>query len=448
MSSQSHSPFSFVHDQPPATYTFVAIAVLLQIAVWAYPNYRPQDKQGARRALGAVTRLTINRRTAADKPFKPIRQLSGPFDLWNGEIWRVPVSSFHHANLWHEYNPAHLIMNCLAIAFMGGILEPRLGRWRYVAFFLGAITVSAVAEMLPISYGMGLSGGAYALFGLLFVLYHHEPAIAERVPPSFFAAGFGWLFFCMVLTYADMLAVGNIAHVTGLIYGWLFGQIFYVKHGWGDLGKVLFLAAHLFLIPAAHYIMHPFWLGTYHWYQANSITIDAADKDAVRARKLERKIAHLEQAVERDPSLKIPWHQLAAHYVGTGDRQKGWRTILQGIDYNRADDRAVKIAKEIWQVLPTPDERWQALQTIETVFGEHQNAWKHRLGILPGTRPRGRTPIAFEFGLPRPDVYLPQLEAEQDLRTLFQTTDVETHDLTAPPVEPDQPNSAAEGVSL
>jgi membrane associated rhomboid family serine protease len=432
----SSSRWMFVLRRFPVTSAIIAAAVLMQLAVWVYPFVRPKDERETRRHLGAVTLLVIYEQKNAGQPREQIPQLLGAFDLWGGQLWRVPLSGFHHVNMGHPANPLHLIMNCLAIAFMGGILEPRMGRWRYALFFLTATTISMVPELLMSNYVMGLSGGAYALFGCLLVLMQREDAVADCLPPSFVPTGFIWLFLCMAATFFDLIAIGNAAHVTGLIYGWLVGQACYVPRRLSGLCKIALLAGHLLLIPAGYLLMHPFWLGTYQWYQAENETDTA------------RKVYHLEQAIERDPSLRIPWRRLADYYAKTGETQRGWQTILRGLDYNRSDDGGVKTARAIWLTFRTPDERWQALQTLESLFGENNRDWLFRLGILPNKRFRRGLPIALDLGLPTPGADTLNDETERDFARLFSSGRAEYHDLNAPAVEPDRPDSAVEGVSL
>ena len=52
-----------------------------------------------------------------------------------GEWWRLLTAPFLHAGLWH------VGLNMFALWILGGLLEPLLGRWRFVAVYL----VSAVA---------------------------------------------------------------------------------------------------------------------------------------------------------------------------------------------------------------------------------------------------------------------------------------------------------------
>jgi membrane associated rhomboid family serine protease len=417
----------------PVTATVITVAVALHIGVSVYPELYPDDASETRRRFGAATTLAIYLKTLPDAPRKPIPQLTGPFDLWDGQLWRVTVSGFHHGNV------LHLVMNCLAIASMGWLLEPRMGRLWYAAFLLTATTVSGVPDCLLSNYAIGLSGGAYAMFGLLLVLRKHDPLIADIVPPSFAIIGFGWLFLCMALTAFDLLAIANAAHVAGVIYGLLAGQIFYGRRTVRRRWKLSFFAAHLLLLPAFYLIMHPFWIGSYHWYRARS------------EENLQSKAALLEQAVTRDPSLEIPWSLLADYYATTGDLHRGWETILRGLDYNRSDERGVLVAQQVWLKFKTPDERWEALEALRKILGDESRDWWHRLRIVPNRVRFAGVPIALDLGLPQPNANKLQNDAERACAALFVGAagqPMTQQNLSAPAIDPDAPGSAAEGVTF
>lgn len=414
----------------PVTVAVIAAAVAVHLAVTLYPTWNPEDGSEARRRFGASTELAIYRTNPEDGRRKAIPQLTGPFDLWGGELWRVTASGFHHADLMH------LAMNCLGIAFMGWLLEPRMGSPGYAAFLLTAVTVAGVASCLLSNYGIGLSGGAYALFGCLVWLRSREPAVADRFPPALVTIGFVWLFLGMGLTLLELMPIDNVAHVTGLIYGWIVGRVFFGPNPAPFAGRMAFFAAHLLLVPAFYFIMHPFWIGRYHWYLAYS------------EENRQQQAAHYGEAIARDPSLELPWSELARHYADGGDRLRGWETILHGLDYNRSDDGGVNTARHIWNNLETPDERWQALQTLQAVFDDEARDWKYRLGILPAGLVSAGVPVAMEFGLPVPDADELEDDAEREFVELILQDASGLHDLSAPAVVPDASGSAAEGVTL
>ncbi|MCA0147041.1 rhomboid family intramembrane serine protease [Blastococcus sp. LR1] len=90
------------------------------------------------------------------------------FDQW----WRVVTAAFVHIG------PVHLLMNMLALLFLGSELENALGRVRYLALYLVSALGGAVAIQLfgdPRVPVAGASGAIYGLLGALAVL-----ALARR----------------------------------------------------------------------------------------------------------------------------------------------------------------------------------------------------------------------------------------------------------------------------
>ena len=76
-------------------------------------------------------------------------EVSGFFDLWQGQWWRITVSAFHHGNV------IHLLCNAVAIWVLSDMLEPKLTRTRFLAFCLLGATFSLLPE---IALGMGVIG--------------------------------------------------------------------------------------------------------------------------------------------------------------------------------------------------------------------------------------------------------------------------------------------------
>jgi hypothetical protein len=57
-----------------------------------------------------------------------------------GEWWRLLTAPFLHAGLWH------VGINMIALWVLGGLLEPLLGRWRFVSVYLVSALAGAVAS--------------------------------------------------------------------------------------------------------------------------------------------------------------------------------------------------------------------------------------------------------------------------------------------------------------
>ncbi len=406
----------------PVTCGIIAAAVVLFLAVWIGEllHSDPSEAREMTHLLGAVTsRLVVN-----------LPGLYGPFKLWDGELWRIPLSGFHHGGL------LHLGLNCLGLVFLGRLLESRMKWFSYTVYFLTATTVSLVPEYLAGNNPIGLSGGVYAMFGTLLVLRRRDARIAEALPPGVVQMGLVWLFLCIGLTYLEILRIANLAHFTGLAYGWVAGEVLLGTYSTNRKLRLGFYAAHLLLVPVLYFVVHPVWIGRYHWYLA----IDKRDQS--------RQTQNLEQAVSRDPGLEAAWRLLAAIYAQSGELQRAWETILKGLAYNRSDENANRLAQAIWSRFHLPSDRKDALDTLNKVFGEEAADWRERLGISPAG---AESPVAMSRDnlIPEPDVGKIDSQGAFQLRFLQGTQQpFPTRDLLAPDVDPNAPHSAAEGVML
>ena len=109
--------------------------------------------------------------------------------VWHGKVWLLVTSAFVHTQLWH------LAFNVYWLWQLGQIVEQNLGRWKTVAFILGAAAFSSAAQLLiRDETGIGFSGVGYSLFGFLWVAKRHIPAVRERLTPQVIGIFVIWFF--------------------------------------------------------------------------------------------------------------------------------------------------------------------------------------------------------------------------------------------------------------
>ncbi|MCH8830056.1 MAG: rhomboid family intramembrane serine protease [Planctomycetes bacterium] len=346
----------------PATAGVILVAVLLFAAVSIFDALHPQARLGGSDFFGAVAALHY-----------PALGLKGPLNLWgdqrwNGEWWRVLISGFHHAG------PFHLLMNCAGIGFLGFLLERRMGSLRYLLFFLAGTTVSLIPCFLVEHYVVGLSGGVYALFGYLLVWQNVDEEFKETIPAGLIGAGIIGLFAGFLLNAVGWMNISNLGHVSGLIYGWIAGEVMIGRLSPRPLWKRTFLFAHLMIVPAFYLITHPTWNGRYHWFLAQQ----TADRSV--------KIQELKRAVEIEPGLSGAWRHLARVYAQAGQRQLAWKAALSAVYHQRSDRKATKIVRKIWKGFRTVDAQREALKTVAEIFGDESAEWQQHLGL--GTVPK------------------------------------------------------------
>lgn len=126
-----------------------------------------------------------------------------------GEWWRVVTGGFLHAGLFH------LGMNMLLLWYLGQMLEPALGKVKFVALYFVALLGGSflVLTISPDTPTVGASGAVFGLLGAAFVGLR-----ARGIDP--FSTGIGGLIMInLVITFAFSRYISVGGHVGGLIAG-------------------------------------------------------------------------------------------------------------------------------------------------------------------------------------------------------------------------------------
>ncbi len=131
----------------------------------------------------------------------------GENEYYLGQWYRLLTEIFIH------YSFFHILLNMVSLLIIGRLVEPVLGKWRYLSLFLVAGLGGSVACYLftsPSAQSAGASGAIFGLFGGYFVLARRAKTdtsgilvlIAINLFYSFAVAGISWQ-----------------AHIGGLITG-------------------------------------------------------------------------------------------------------------------------------------------------------------------------------------------------------------------------------------
>lgn len=140
--------------------------------------------------------------------------LFGPY-VANGEWYRLVSAGFLHSGIMH------LGFNMFFIWVLGGMLEPAIGRARFVALYFTSLLCGSLGVMLldPTSLTVGASGAAFGLLGGAIV-----EARARGI--DIWASGLG---ITAVLNFAITFAIPGISiggHLGGFIGGLVVGVLF------------------------------------------------------------------------------------------------------------------------------------------------------------------------------------------------------------------------------
>lgn len=140
----------------------------------------------------------------------------------SGEYWRFLTAIFLHGSV------SHLAYNLLALLFFGFALEKLIGSRKFLAvFFISGI----VANLIAVNYyesSLGASGAIYGVIGCLTVIRPFMMVWAFGFIMPMFIASFLWVIGDVLrsLEVFGPTNVGSIAHLSGIVIGFIFGLMF------------------------------------------------------------------------------------------------------------------------------------------------------------------------------------------------------------------------------
>lgn len=136
--------------------------------------------------------------------------------------WRFLTAIFLHGSL------THILFNSFALLFFGSILEKFIGGKRFlIVFFITGILANLISVNFY-SSSLGASGAIFGIIGTLVIIRPTLTVWAFGLPMPMFVAGIIW-------TVGDFIGlfvpsnVGNIAHLSGMFFGLVFGFLYRKK---------------------------------------------------------------------------------------------------------------------------------------------------------------------------------------------------------------------------
>ncbi len=406
----------------PVTAECLVVCTALYVVCMArtFEGVRFHDAQ---REWGAVVELRLyeikgDRREVVDA------DLYGPFDVWDGEWWRIPINSFHHANL------LHLLMNCQAGWILGKKLERRWGSWRYALFMIPACLCPILAEFFMGATAIGFSGAICAIFGALIAIKQFDDD--SILPDLTVQFGLAFLVLGIWASELEIAKIANLAHFVGLGYGWLAAWVMSGPLRSACVLRSLFLLAHLGVVPLLIYCVQPIGNGRYHWYMA-----DHHWNPMVRT-----KVQGF--ALKCDPSLVGLWLRLADGKLAEGDERAAWQLLVEGLSQNPSRRELLEALRRVWRRIPPGVDRMEAEYELKRVFGVQTDAW---LVQIKQTVLASATPAIEEtLEATTPDLDPRQFPLDQRIDLDWQPVVPKTN--SPAPIDPRAPGSAEEGEVL
>ena len=131
------------------------------------------------------------------------------------EPWRLMTAVFAHANI------IHILLNMYTLFIFGIVLEPMLGRGRYLVLFLLSGLAGSVGVLLMAPVNQPVIGASGAIFGMMAALLIIQRHLGGPITQLLVLVGIN-------LVYGFLPGVGIAwqAHVGGLVGGAIVGLIY------------------------------------------------------------------------------------------------------------------------------------------------------------------------------------------------------------------------------
>ena len=189
------------HRQIPVTMTLIAISVGVALLTGM-----------GSRSGGVESLLTI---ASYERVGNSIRWY-GLHDVMSGQVWRLVTPIFLH------YGILHLLFNMMWLYQLGGLLELRLGRLRYLLMILAIAVISNLAQYYSVAPNFGgMSGVDYGLLGFMWAKGRFDPRSGLGIDPNTMMFMMVWL----ALGFVGFMNMANGAHLGGLLSGVAFGAL-------------------------------------------------------------------------------------------------------------------------------------------------------------------------------------------------------------------------------
>ncbi|OXS63102.1 hypothetical protein B1B00_06235 [Bacillus sp. DSM 27956] len=284
-----------------------------------------------------------------------------------GEWWRLVTPIFLHIGL------LHLLMNTLALYYLGMAVEKMFGRLRFVLIYMLSGVAGTLASFLFTSnLSAGASGAIFGCFGALLYFGVLHPNVFFRTMGTNIIAV---ILLNLVLGFS-LPGIDNAGHIGGLIGGFLAAGIVSLPNAIRPVRQLLFLLGSILLtgtlvwngiggdssswdVDTANGVAQE-KISNQEWKEAEDIlspVVEEGSPDAqtyfylsyaeIKQNKLAPAKKHLKAALEEDDRFHEAHYNLALILIDSGEREEALLHAKKAYELNRQDKNYKKLYKEL-----------------------------------------------------------------------------------------------------
>jgi len=159
-----------------------------------------------------------------------------PFTSWfglapalvaKGAVWQFFTYAFLHGGVWH------LLFNMFVLFMFGTAVEGAIGTARFAGLYFTSAVGAGVCSC-AVAWGtpailVGASGGIFGVLMAYGLLYPYRPVtllvffvLPVTMQARWLVAIFAWIELMILLAGGTGRGLGQVAHLTGLVFGWAY----------------------------------------------------------------------------------------------------------------------------------------------------------------------------------------------------------------------------------
>jgi rhomboid protease GluP len=148
-----------------------------------------------------------------------------------GEYWRLLTNCFLHIGIFH------LLMNMYALMYIGLLLEPHLGKIRFLAAYILAGLLASVTSLWwhDLTVSAGASGAIFGMYGL-FLIFLTTELIEENTRKALLTSIAVFVGYNLINGLNG--SIDNAAHIGGLIAGAIIGYAYLFNFDEGEESNI------------------------------------------------------------------------------------------------------------------------------------------------------------------------------------------------------------------